>query len=597
MRVWRWNLDTTSLLGNAKFDDAIHSGKLKLVSRWMKGYTALPILDKEGTLVTHPKAIGQELSQAWQTIYNPVEMRSMTDPELDMMCEHMETVPWCPGQLTGEQLQSVAKGRHHSASGPDNISLRMLQKMPVSGWQLLAAVLNKIEDGQPWPEELLEVNMAAIPRPDAKDIAAPLKYRMISITSQVHRTWACLRAAQATRGWLVCISNDFTFAGLPGRSAKDASSLDALMWDKAAMEEKELHAAYLDTSKCFDMLKVEDLMGIATRLGFSSRVAGAMQQWYRGHSRSVLVRGWLQPGFRTSRGIPQGCPLSVLLCTVWNSTWSSHIPALLGGNPCDIWSCSTYMDDFAVMAPSTQQLQLALGFTVKHFELWQIQLNTAKSAVVSNVQVAQQEVGDLVLQPAQRLLGIDTGWFGSDETFGERLKVTKNRIDRMAMIPLSQKIYSRLVTTFLCPVLYGAEFADQAPELRRLDSKLKLGMWGRARCSANYAAIFAFSIPSHKATLQGSRAMQVARSIWAAASKDRTRRILLSLWRHWGAPRASGLWRAWLGWLQERELQLNVQGGALDSQGEEVLHLNQPRSSWLHQCRHLWRLLWLDSST
>ena len=572
-----------------KFDDAIKTGKLKMVSRWLRPSSSLPLLEHRGQIVMHPRHIGKILRDEWRPIYNPEEMKPMTDDEITYMTQHMERHAWCPGPIIAEELREMARRRTPSTSGPDNLSLALLQVLPLTAWQMVTAVLNKIEEGQPWPPSLLDVNMVAIPRQDSQEIAQALKYRMISISSHIHRTWASLRAAQATRGWLVHVVRGHTFAGLPGKSAKDATLQDAMEWDMAKLEEKDMFAAYLDCSKCFDTLKPCDLLAVAWRMGLSERLCRALQQWYEGHSRTITVKGWLQPAFKTARGVPQGCAVSVLLCALWNSTWSTHMPALLSSGPASLWSCATYMDDFSLMSQSRACLEQALGFTVEHFRLWQVQLNPAKSSLLTNIDREHvEDAHGLQVQRSQRLLGIDTGWMGSHETMKQRLMTARQRLNRLMTMPLPQSSYAKLVMTFVCPLLYGLELGEIDKDVQKLDVAIKRLVWGKARCAACYPAIMALGIASHKITVQGQRFLNVMRGIWRLGSQDEMRRKLLRLWQSRQLPRSFGLWRAFLQELSKHSLRLNVQGGIEDEHRGEVLHLNQHRASWLHQVRQIW---------
>ena len=144
---------------------------------------------------------------------------------------------------------------------------------------------------------------------------------MIAITSHLYRLWSGLRT-QLNENWIQHVATTCTYGGLPGRSAVQASAVDSLIWDISAATEKPLYSAYLDSSRCFDCLKYDDLVNCALALGASPRVMTALLSWHKAHKRFVVVKGWIQESIAPKRGIPQGCPSSVTVCVIWNVTWS-----------------------------------------------------------------------------------------------------------------------------------------------------------------------------------------------------------------------------------------------------------------------------------
>ena len=136
---------------------------------------------------------------------------------------------------------------------------------------------------------------------------------MIAITSHVYRVWAGLRTQQLNEHWLHLVASRCTYGGLPGRSAVQAAALDSLTWDLSETTQTPIYSAYLDSSRCFDTLKYDDLVNCALALGASPRIMTALLSWYKSHQRFVMVKGWIQDHITPKRGIPQGCPLSVVI--------------------------------------------------------------------------------------------------------------------------------------------------------------------------------------------------------------------------------------------------------------------------------------------
>ena len=153
-----------------------------------------------------------------------------------------------------------------------------------------------------WPSALLEVSLCAIPKGDSPS-AAPLKYHLIGVTSHVYRVWSGFRAAQINKEWIGSLVGESNFGGVPKRSAKMASLMDALAWEEANLLDIPYFGAYVDCSKCFDTLRYDDLLRVSRTLGLSEKITVPLGGWHKQHRRRILVGGWLQEGLK---GNPAG---------------------------------------------------------------------------------------------------------------------------------------------------------------------------------------------------------------------------------------------------------------------------------------------------
>ena len=317
--------------------DSIVTGKVKHLGQWLKGKQRLPLMVTDEAMISHPQHVGEELKRAWLPIFCPGDGAQMSEETVRSMTELIEPAPWCPGPIDHQALRSFAQSRTSSAPGLDGIHLLVLQKLPGVAWEYLTFILNLIEATGHWPTSLQEVALCAIPKGEAS-MASPLKYRLIGVTSHVYRLWSGFRAMVTNRGWIARLIGDCNFGGIPKRSAKQASLLDALAWEEAHFSDSPYFAAYVDASKCFDTLRYSDLIRVSRALGLSERVLVPLEQWYLHHRRHIIVGGWKQEGFTPERGIPQGCPLSVTMAIVWSLTWSSRATQLLASPAPDQWS-------------------------------------------------------------------------------------------------------------------------------------------------------------------------------------------------------------------------------------------------------------------
>ena len=571
--------------------DSIVTGKVKLLGHWLKGRQRLPLLATDDAMYSHPQQVGEELRRAWLPIFCPGDAAYMSDETITYMTELIAPHPWCPGPIDHQALQSFAQSRSPSAPGLDGIQLLALQHLPSAAWSYLAFILNLIEATGQWPSSLLEVSLCAIPKGEAA-MASPLKYRLIGVTSHVYRLWSGFRAMQTNKGWIAHLIGDCNFGGIPKRSAKQASLLDALSWEEAHFSDSPYFAAYVDASKCFDTLRYSDLIKVSRALGLSERVLVPLEQWYLHHRRHITVGGWKQAGFTPERGIPQGCPLSVTMAIVWSLTWSARAVDLLASPAPDQWSCVTYLDDYSFGSSSLVRLQRCLGWTQEHFRRWGVCLNLDKSSLVTNRSGHQQEEGMRLLDTEEySLLGIQTGWSFGSAPLQDRLAKVRNLTTRAMLLQLPQGHFQKLASIFLQPLLYGLEFCDEVPFLEQYDRSLRIPMWGRARVAGNWNAIVALDLPSHSCTAMGTRFQRAFSTIWMGSSLPSLRAKLMSLWNSIRIPRPGGIWSVFLSLLHSAQLRLDPGGGVkLMVNDMPIMHLNMPKSAWMHQARLAWRM-------
>eukprot|EP00969_Alexandrium_andersonii_P236580 10444038-Alexandrium_andersonii.AAC.1 len=60
------------------------------------------------------------------------------------------------GRLTGERVHQCAMGGPATSAGPDGWMPAELKYLPASAFDLLAALYNAVEEGAPWPGEVLK---------------------------------------------------------------------------------------------------------------------------------------------------------------------------------------------------------------------------------------------------------------------------------------------------------------------------------------------------------------------------------------------------------------------------------------------------------
>ena len=298
--------------------------------------------------------------------------------------------------------------------GNDRIPLSLLKALPKQVWGMVAAVFRGIERGLPWPKELCDVLLCAIPRSDASGSGAvgPSKYRMISVTCHVYRIWAGIWAKRVGEEWLRKIAPRHLHGGVRGRNALSAAQSSSACWDLAMTRSVPLWGLVLDATKCFDSLSVKGIGLAARQLGLPGELIGALKRWYDVHQRHVIVHSWAQPPFSPTRGILQGCPLSVCFCSIWGMLWAHKAAQHLAAVPPQIGHLTVFLDDLSMLSSHKPALETAMGYTQLFLDFWKVELNAAKSRLLANEAAQRHDLPNAIvgeLDNRQGLLGAPAG--------------------------------------------------------------------------------------------------------------------------------------------------------------------------------------------
>ena len=298
----------------------------------------------------------------------------------------------------------------------------------------------------------------------------------------------------------------------------------------------------LDATKCFDSLSVKGIGYAARNLGLPGELIGALERWYDVHRRHVVVHSWAQPPFSPARGVLQGCPLSVCFCSIWGMLWAHKAAQHLAAVPPQIGHLTVYLDDLNMLSSQKPALETAMGYTQVFLDFWKVDLNTAKSRLLANEAAQQHDLPNAIvrdLDNRQGLLGAPAGMLVEEAMLQKRVSQAQIRLDRLALLPVSQGALRKLVLCFVSSVPYGLEMVPYSAQMRSLDRKVKNLTWGRARCSSNAHVLR--SLVFHPCLLMETRRIcSCFRAVWLLANRESERATFMELWTVDFIPRHQG---------------------------------------------------------
>ena len=151
-------------------------------------------------------------------------------------------------ELTGEMLVDVVSRKEATAGSIDGWDWRELKVLPVVWCDSLARILSKVEESGGWPESLLDVHIALIPKADGDATQRPL-----SVLPVVYRIWASARMVQL-EGWFQSWVLGLVFCAGGGRSSVEAwfSIAQDIEEVLSGAAEPDIHLFVADVIKSFD---------------------------------------------------------------------------------------------------------------------------------------------------------------------------------------------------------------------------------------------------------------------------------------------------------------------------------------------------------
>ena len=124
---------------------------------------------------------------------------SFWQPLVDFAENVFQDVPVMPYEsISLDQWRAAIKSRKtRSAIGTDGVSKEDLARMPDSLTEALLQILADVEQGKPWPTQMLQGWIVALAKqPDSRCVG---HFRPITIFVQAYRLWSSIRSKQVIR--------------------------------------------------------------------------------------------------------------------------------------------------------------------------------------------------------------------------------------------------------------------------------------------------------------------------------------------------------------------------------------------------------------
>jgi hypothetical protein len=220
----------------------------------------------------------------------------------------------------------IALGLEPTSGGLDGFLPEEFKLLPIQACDHLAIMLNMIEGGAQWPQDLNQARAAFLPK-GQDDLDNCLNYRVLMILPTLYRVWA-KASLERLREWIQTWACDEHYAGTGSDGAEDAWWLTSTIFEQAALDGTQLTGAVADIYKCFDQI-LRDLLKEQLDVGGMPR---RISEPYLRFMDSLKVRnslaGALGAPYQPEAGIPQGCPLSMMMIAYRLRPWIMKMRAM-----------------------------------------------------------------------------------------------------------------------------------------------------------------------------------------------------------------------------------------------------------------------------
>ena len=165
-------------------------------------------------------------------------------------------------------------------------------------------MLNSIEAGADWPEEMNEARAAFMAK-DEEDKLNPLAYRVLLMLPVVYRMWARARLAHL-QPWIAKWATPEMLAGIEGQGAEEAAIITALVLEHCRMKRQEFTSGAADVYKFFDQAQRDLLFDVLETAGMPQGVLGAYRSFLEKWLSTRQFQVALAKRTRNQRAYPKG---------------------------------------------------------------------------------------------------------------------------------------------------------------------------------------------------------------------------------------------------------------------------------------------------
>ncbi|XP_060536528.1 RNA-directed DNA polymerase from mobile element jockey isoform X2 [Cylas formicarius] len=296
-------------------------------------------------------------------------------------CENLS--PNTSAKEVWSSIRRFAKGRKSKSPGVDKVPFSVLSHLPVEGAVFLIKFFNKILRRETTIPETWKTQMViAIPKP-GRDPSALSSYRPINLASCISKTFEIMIKNRLE--WFVENQGLIDVRQTGFRKGKGTFDNLAVISSEVLcrLARNQLAAMVtLDISNAYDNINVDLLTSVLAKIGIARDLTLLIKDFLT--NRKIQVKdpstNTFVSGRTTSKGVPQGSPLSPLLFNIYINSINETIPENI--------RLLQFADDTALLSTGTDAETIVnnLNRTLQNIHIWSLnvglEINPNKSAAI-----------------------------------------------------------------------------------------------------------------------------------------------------------------------------------------------------------------------
>lgn len=282
-----------------------------------------------------------------------------------------------------ELLNTIKQCTTKKSPGPDGITYEFYQVHYSILKNDLLRFFNGIFNGSVTPlESFTDGVVTLIPKTGNKyDIN---NYRPISLLNTDYKLF-CKIIANRLKSCIEELLEEGQTAGVKNKSCIDNLDVIRTLVVKAQQSKKfKFVLLSLDLEKAFDMVCHERLWEVMEKFEIPQQFINCVKQLYKNAFSKILVNGFLTQSFKIGRSVRQGCPLSMLLFTLYIEPLirclSKNVTGILLSDR--FVRVLAFADDLTLIIRSDAEFDSVMEIIDRFSEVFEIRLNLRKSGFV-----------------------------------------------------------------------------------------------------------------------------------------------------------------------------------------------------------------------
>ena len=350
-------------LNNIK-PDAVYK-KIKAITGSKSFASSGCILDEDGSKLMDAKSIAVRWNEYIEALFN----RDEKPP--------IEKIIHGPPIMQSEIKSALQQTKQRKSTGPDGVSVKMLQALRNFGVEKLTEIANDLYNSDDIPEELTKSMFVPIPKKPG--MLKCEQYRTISLMSHVIKIFLRVILKRIRRAILPEIAPE-QFGFVKDASTRNAMFVFRTIAERMLQVDKPLFLCFIDYSKAFDEEQHEALFKILQQLDIDGKDLRLLRNFYWEQTAGIRIRNEVRQYTKIKRGVRQGCVLSPDLFNLYSEMILRHLKHQPGMsiNENNI-NNARYADDTVLIADSAENLQSLLNTVVARSAEYGLTINTAKT--------------------------------------------------------------------------------------------------------------------------------------------------------------------------------------------------------------------------